>query len=232
MSIGVQKGQYKGQEGGVIDIQINAKEQIAVVEKMLGNMKGKAPDTMRNAINATARKMRTRLSQQAKKTYVTKEYDYKNEIEIRKASVSTLTAKLHASGERTALSKHKVSPQRLANGKGRPKQYKAKVLKQSKMEVMRDGDLKSFLVRFKSGHLALVQRHPSEEYEDPSERIKKYGKGADISRIVEKRTLSVAEMIGSPKVYGVVEPEMGSLLHEEMERFVASTIRREATRRK
>lgn len=227
MSANIQKQNWRYADGGgAINVSIDATDQLAEVEKMLGDMKNKAPGTLRNAVNATARKMRTQLHQQAKKVYVAKEYNYKNEIEIRKATTSTLTAKLRTSGERTALTKHKVSPMRLAHGKGRPKQYKAKVLRQSTLEVMRDGDLKSFLVRFKSGHLALVQRNPKEEYDNPEERIKKYGAGADLSRIVEKRSLSIAEMLGSSKVYGVIEPEMGSLLQTEVERFVGNTIKR------
>lgn len=232
MSVEMKKSQYKGQDGGVIDISIDAADQLLIVERMLGDLKGKAPSTLRNAVNATAKKMRTQLHQQAKKVYVTKEYNYKSEVEIRKATISTLTARLRTSGERTALSKHKVSPQRLAHGKERPKQYKAKVLKKSKLEAMRNGNLKAFLVRFKSGHLALVQRNPAEQYDDPSERLKKYGMGADISRIVEKRSLSIAEMLGGKNVYGVVEPEMGSLLQQEVERFVEKTIQREAAKRK
>ena len=229
----IQKEQWRyAKGGGAINISIHAEDQIAEVERMLGDLKGKAPSTLRNAVNATARKMRTQLHQQAKKVYVTKAYSYKSEIVIRKATVSTLTARLRTSGERTALAKHKVSPERLAHGKNRPKQCKAKVLKQSTLETMRDGDLKSFLVRFRSGHLALVQRHPSETYDDPAERIKKYGRGADLSRIVEKRALSIAEMLGSPKVYGVIEPEMGGLLQAEIERFVDSTIQREAAKRR
>lgn len=229
MSTNIQKQDWRyAKGGGAINVSIDATDQLAEVERMLGDMKKKAPGTLRNAVNATARKMRTQLHQQAKKVYVTKEYNYKNEMEIRKASTSTLTARIRTSGERTALSKHKVSPERLAHGKGRPKQYKAKVLRQSTLTVMQDGDLKSFLVRFKSGHLALVQRNPKEEYDNPDERIKQYGLGADLSRIVEKRTLSIAEMLGSSKVYGVVEPEMGDLLQTEIERFVGNAIKKGA----
>ena len=229
MSTNIQKQDWRyAKGGGAINVSIDATDQLAEVERMLGDMKKKAPGTLRNAVNATARKMRTQLHQQAKKAYVTKEYNYKNEMEIRKASTSTLTARIRTSGERTALSKHKVSPERLAHGKGRPKQYKAKVLRQSTLTVMQDGDLKSFLVRFKSGHLALVQRNPKEEYDNPDERIKQYGLGADLSRIVEKRTLSIAEMLGSSKVYGVVEPEMGDLLQTEIERFVGNAIKKGA----
>lgn len=229
MSTNIQKQDWRyAKGGGAINVSIDATDQLAEVERMLGDMKKKAPGTLRNAVNATARKMRTQLHQQAKKVYVTKEYNYKNEMEIRKASISTLTARIRTSGERTALSKHKVSPERLAHGKGRPKQYKAKVLRQSTLTVMQDGDLKSFLVRFKSGHLALVQRNPKEEYDNPDERIKQYGLGADLSRIVEKRTLSIAEMLGSSKVYGVVEPEMGDLLQTEIERFVGNAIKKGA----
>lgn len=229
MSTNIQKQDWRyAKGGGAINVSIDATDQLDEVERMLGDMKKKAPSTLRNAVNATARKMRTQLHQQAKKVYVTKEYNYKNEMEIRKASTSTLTARIRTSGERTALSKHKVSPERLAHGKGRPKKYKAKVLRQSTLTVMQDGDLKSFLVRFKSGHLALVQRNPKEEYENPDERIKQYGLGADLSRIVEKRTLSIAEMLGSSKVYGVVEPEMGDLLQTEIERFVGNAIKKGA----
>lgn len=244
MSVNIERRSFKNEAGGVIDISIDAADQILTVEKMLGDLKGKTPGTLKNAVNATARKMRTQMAQRAKKVYVSKEFDYKTEMEIKKASISKLTAKLHASGERTALSKHKVSPDRLAHGKGRPKHYKAKVLKKSKLEVMRDGDLKSFLVRFSSGHVALVQRDPEGKPNEREEqrgkytpdgaekRIKKYGRSADMTRIVEKKALSVAEMLGSPEVYGVVENGMGSLLQQEIENFVKKTIDGKAAKKK
>lgn len=245
MSVEIKKSRYKNQdEDTIIDINIGAADQILVVERMLGELRGKAPSTLRDAVNATAKEMKVRLHEQAKEVYVSKKINYKKNIKIHKANIAKLTARLHTSGERTALSKHKVSPGRLAHGKGRPRQYKAKVLQSSSLEVMRNGDLKSFLVKFESGHRALVQKDPkgiskrknSDEGkytpEGAKKRIEKYGKKADMTRIVEQKALSVAEMLGSPKVYGIVENGMGSLLQQEVERFVEKTIQREAAKRK
>ncbi|MBQ9090935.1 MAG: hypothetical protein IJY52_01530 [Anaerotignum sp.] len=236
MSVDVKKSNYKGQNGGVIDISINATDQLAEVERMLGNLSKKAPSTLKSAVNSTAKKMKERLHEQAKTTYASRQINYKKNIKIRRATVSTLTARLHTSGERTAMSKHKVSPTRLAHGKGRPKQYRAKVLQSSPMTVMKQGDLKSFMIKFSSGHKALVQKDPEGDPhrregtkgqytpDGAAKRIKKYGRGADMTRIVEKKALSIAEMLGSPKVYGIVESGMGSLLQQEVEKFVAKTI--------
>lgn len=235
MSIEIKRESYKNEEGGVIDINIDAADQILIVEKMLGELKGKAPSTLRDAVNATAKEMKIRLHEQAKTVYASKQINYKKNVKIHKASISKLTARLHTSGERTALSKHKVSPGRLVyEGKKPPKQYKAKVLQSSPLEIMKKGNLKSFLVKFQSDHKALVQRDPSGEYgeEGRKKRIEKYGKNADMTRIVEKKALSVAEMLGSPKVYGIVENGMGNLLQREIENFVQKTIDREAAKKR
>lgn len=210
--------------GGAIQVSIDATDKITEVEKLLGDMKQKAPHTLRNAVNSTARKMRKQLHKRAKEVYITKNYAYSKEMRLKNATISSLTARLSTSGERTPLSKHKVSPQRLAHGRGRPKQYQAKVLRQSAMKVMQEGDLKSFLVRFQSGHIALVQRNPQKTYQNSGERIKRYGMSVDLSRIEEKKTISIAEMLGSNRVYGVVAPEMEDLLQAEIERFVQKTL--------
>lgn len=241
MSVKIERRSFKNEEGSVIDISINAADQILAVEKMLGDLKGKAPSTLRNAVNATARKMRTQMARRANKTYVKgtlsrtndEPIDFKDALEMRKATISTLTARLKVSAKgnekylrRNALTKFKVSPLDLSYGKARPKLYKVKVLKSSRLKPMKKGNLKSFLVQFQSTHVALVQRDPSRQYEEEGreERVKKYGTKADMSRIVEHRSPSVAEMLGGRRVYGAIEPEMGSLLQQEIENFVQKTI--------
>lgn len=226
MKLSMQQSRYKRQDNGVLDVHIMAADSLAAVERMLGDLKGKAPATLRDAVNAAAKQMRTQLAEEAQKTYVSKKLKYKKEIKIRKANLSNPTARLQISGERTGLTKHQVSPPRRAQGKRRPKRYRARVLRSSSLTEMRQDDLKAFLVQFASGHRALVQRVPGEEYspKGAGRRAQKYGRNADMTRIVEKKTLSVAEMLASPQVYGIVAARSGDLLQREIARFVRKTI--------
>lgn len=219
--------------GAAIEVEISAGNYLTVVENMLGYLRGQAPNTLRNAVNAVAKEMKNRMVEQARETYATKGI-LKKDVKIRRASGSNYTAKLQSRGERLGMAKFKVSPGRLAHGRRRPKQYKANVLRSSSLKVMKYGDMKAFLVQFSSGHKALVQRDPSKRYGEgkANARKTKYGKYADMTAIVEKKGPSVAEMLGSRRVYGALEPEMGDRLREEVLRQVSKTIAREAARRR
>lgn len=228
--------------GAAIEVEISAGNYLTVVENMLGNLRGRAPNTLRNAVNAVAKEMKNRMVEQARETYATKGI-LKKDVKIRRTSGSNYTAKLQSRGERLGMAKFKVSPGRLAHGRRRPKQYKANVLRSSSLKVMKYGDMKAFLVQFSSGHKALVQRDPKKEGSERNvegrmtikgiiNRSKKYGRKADMTAIVEKKGPSVAEMLGSRRVYGALEPEMGDRLREEVLRQVSKTIAREAARRR
>lgn len=247
MSAEIKKSFKKDWTGAAVDVSVDASGYLEGIEKVLGDLKEKSPNTLRNAVNATARKMRTRMANQAAKTYALSEtarsggekINYKDALVMRKATVSSLTARLRVSAKgdskyliRNALSKFVVTPDEYSYGKSGPPHYKANVLRGGTPKVMQKGNLKSFLVEFSSGHKALVRRNPAYTYDDPSERIKKWGIGADLTRIEEQKGPSVSEMLGSQRVYGVIEPKMGSLLQQEVERFVEKTIQREAAKKK
>lgn len=233
MSIQTTRSRIDGDEVTLITVDVNPGNYLTVIENMLGNLRGKAPNTLRNAVNAVVKEMKNRMVEQARETYATKAI-LKKDVRIRRASGSNYTAKLQSKNYRLGTAKFKVSPGRLAKGKRRPKQYEAKVLQSSSMEVMKYGNLKAFLVRFSSGHKALVQRDPSKRYGESkaSDRKTKYGKYADMTAIVEKKGPSVAEMLGSRRVYGTLEPEMGNRLRKEVLRQINKTIAREAARRR
>jgi hypothetical protein len=233
LSIQTTRSRIDGDEGTLITVDVNPGNYLTVIENMLGNLRGQAPSTLCNAVNAVAKEMKNRMVEQARETYDTKAI-LKKEVKIRRASGSNYTAKLQSRGERLGMAKFKVSPGRLAHGRRRPKQYKAKILKSSEMQVMKYGGLKAFLVQFSSGHKALVERDPSKRYGERGAdgRIAKYGRHADMAAIVEKKGPSVAEMLGSRKVYGALEPEMGDRLREEVLRQINRTIAREAARRR
>lgn len=232
MSIQTTRSRVDGDDRTLITVDVNPGNYLAVIENMLGNLRGQAPNTLRNAVNAVAKEMKNRMVEQARETYATKAI-LKKDVRIRRASGSNYTAKLQSHGERIGMAKFKVSPGGLAHGRRRPKQYKAKVLQSSTMQVMKYGGLKAFLVHFSSGHKALVERDPSKRYGERGEsgRAARYGRYADMTAIVEKKGPSVAEMLGSRKVYGALEPEMGDRLREEVLRQVSKTIAREAARR-
>lgn len=233
MSIQTTRSRIDGDDRTLITVDVNPGNYLTVIENMLGNLRGQAPNTLRNAVNAVAKEMKNRMVEQARETYATKGI-LKKDVKIRRASGSNYTAKLQSEGERLGMAKFKVSPGRTARGKRRPKEYKAKVLHSSSMEVIKYGNLKAFLVQFNSTHKGLVQRDPSKRYGEgaANTRKAKYGKYADMTAIVEKKGPSVAEMLGSRRVYGALEPEMGDMLREEVLRQVSKTIAREAARRR
>lgn len=155
------------------------------------------------ALNDTENKARTMLTEKARDTYAIKRSGFKHNVRLKRASSSNLAAYILVSGHANELKDFRVSPATYANGAARPAVYRAKVLQASGMKAL-TGDAthsKAFLVRFKSGHVTLVERT---------------GK----SRLPVKTlySLSVPAMMGAKRVYGILRPEIGAVLEKQVER--------------
>ena len=72
---------------------------LAKVEKKLGNLKSKAPQALKNAINMTARKARTDLKKAAQKQYTAKSGDLSRGMKLSSASVGNLQAVIYVRGQ-------------------------------------------------------------------------------------------------------------------------------------
>lgn len=179
-------------------------DTLAKVEKKLGSLKSEAPKALKNAINATAKQARKELAQEAQKTYVVKTGDFNKAMTIKNATAGSLEAVIKARGAPLPLKSFKVSPASARTGAARPDVVKAKVLKASGMKALQKGDIKAFVVRFKSGHVDVAQRQ-----------------GPPRLPIKTLYSNSIPKMLGNEKrVFKVVKPNINKNLQENIDKQV------------
>lgn len=190
----------------LILLGVDTEQVNAIFEKLENN--GKANQVLKQALNETAKQARERLSEQTKKVYAIKKTAFRKDMKIKKATVSKPQASIVSTGRANSLSDFRVSPATVRNGNNRPKITKGKVLKSSRMKGLEKGGIKAFLVKFKSGHKAAVERTskkrlPIRVLYSPSDPV----------------------MIGSEKrTYGIVEPYIERDLHENLRRFIEQAL--------
>lgn len=82
----------------MITYEVNRAE-LELVEKKLGDMKSKAPQVFKNAVNKTARQARKRIAQSAQGAYTVKQVGFNRHMKIKNASTGNLTASVDADGK-------------------------------------------------------------------------------------------------------------------------------------
>lgn len=90
----------------MITYEVNRAE-LELVEKKLGDMKSKAPQVFKNAVNKTARQARKRIAQSAKGAYTVKMGGFNQHMKIHSASTGNLTASVDADGKPLEIIKFK-----------------------------------------------------------------------------------------------------------------------------
>lgn len=181
---------------------------LAKVERKLGRMKSEAPKALKNAINQTAKQARKELAAEAQKTYIVKSGRFNKAMKIKNATTASLEAVIKTKGSPLGLKDFKVSPATVRSGAARPDVVKAKVLKAGGMKPLQMSDLKAFVVKFKSGHVAVAQR-----------------KGAARLPIKTFSANSIPVMIGNEKrVYGIVRPNIEDNLKNNINKQVAKIL--------
>ena len=90
----------------MITYEVNRAE-LELVEKKLGDMKSKAPQVFKNAVNKTARQARKRIAQSAKGAYTVKQVGFNSHMKIKNASTGNLTASVDADGKPLTLVRFK-----------------------------------------------------------------------------------------------------------------------------
>ncbi len=197
------------------------------VERQLGLMKAKAPKVLKLAVNDTARKARSRLAKEAKKTYVVKVSGFNRVMDIKFATTSKPMAIIYTKGKKIPLSKFsfregELGPERYYNptlhryqiGKGGIS-ASGKVLKGTRYKPAQDSERKWFVAKMRSGHVGVFQRNKG----------KKRGEKDEVS---EKMGASIPEMIGNEKrVYGIVKPFIKSDLKDAVSRHILRALKGE-----
>lgn len=190
-------------------IEINYDQtMLEQVERRLGRMKNEAPKALKIAINQTAKQARKDLAIEAQKTYTIKIGRFNKAMKIKNASSSRLEATIKATGKVMGLKDFKVSPATMQTGANRPDILKAKVLKAGRMKSLEMGNLKAFITKFSSGHLAVAQR-----------------RGKKRLPIKTLSTNSIPIMLGNEKrVYGIVEPNIKKNLKDNVKKQVQKVL--------
>lgn len=192
-------------------IHIDVQDDLKKLTKQLDGVAYKAPTVLKDAANATGKY----AMRQMKKTSE-KRYDYQKEearlslhLKRKSATYANPFSVITAEGAMNPIVSFHVTPMRLAHGSARPGAYAAHVLNGKSDEAIQEGKGKSkaFLVKFRSGHVALMRRVYGKTYENPAERKKKK---LDTTKIEEVKTVSPVHM-GS-KVYDLEEEAIGDKL--------------------
>ncbi len=175
-------------------------DMLAKVERKLGRLKSEAPKALKNALNQTARQARKELATEAQETYTVKSGRFNKAMKLKSATASKLEATIKATGKPFGLKDYKVSPATMRTGTARPDTTKAKVLKAGRMKPLEMGNLKAFITKFSSGHVAVAQR-----------------KGAARLPIKTFSSNSIPVMIGNEKrAYGIVKPHIKDNLKQNV----------------
>lgn len=202
-----------GIQSGLIEFEVD-RTQLQRIELKLKNMRTKAPQVLKNAVNATARDAKKDLAKKAKETYAVKSPRFQKAIGMKNATAAKPTATLIITGQSNALSDFRYK----AHGGGasaRGKLYNASTLK----DLSLNGKLKAFVVKFKSGHVAVVRRDPPLLYTRGLAERKRTG--GDRTKIKEFYSPSIPRMIGNEaKVYGIVRPNIEDNLQKNIQKQI------------
>ena len=195
-------------------IEINCDEELRYIEKKLGSLKGQAPSVLVKALNQTAKNARKELQTKAKEEYTVKAGKFNKAMKIKNAKKASLTAVITAEGKPLPISDFST---KFTQGDA----AKAKGLKRNKFKPFvlqgKDSngkDLKGFITKFASGHVALVQRVPGKKMRNKNKQA-----------IKEFYSIGIPKMIGSEEhVYGVVKPNIESNLKKNIDVQIAKLL--------
>lgn len=179
-------------------------------------LENQVPNVIKRALNATARDAKTALADKARETYAVKSPRFKKAIKQKNATASNLVATLKITGKATALSDFKYR-RHSGGASARGKLYKDGSLK----DLSLNDKLKAFVVKYHSGHTAVVRRDPPGRYtKGISDRRRT---GGDTTKLKEFYSPSIPRMIGNEaKVYGIVKPK----IQESLKKYISKETNR------
>lgn len=214
-----------GNEG---TIRIDVEEELKKIISQLGTLQAQiaAPNILKNALNATARKVRKQIVKDAKGEYAIKNSKIlKDESQgapkVLTATAANMSAAIRSRGPMQDIMAFMTRPNQ---GTGAAA---AQVLASSSMKPLEAGGLKAFVATFASGHTAIVQRHPPGEYSDgKNARAAKYGAGADMTKLKKLLGPAVPHMLGNETVREQAEALTYATLEQEIQKRIDKVLGR------
>lgn len=216
-------------------------EGLDSVAYALGNLAKKTPAVAKVAINATAREARKLMIAEAKARYAVNtagQKHLKDLVQRKKASNTSLSAELHISTFRNDLGYFHTQPRKPYMGLDvyrAPEYFKGHVLKSSSLIALAGtGNLsKGFLLKFKSGHVGMVQRvigSHSRHTETMNGKPRWRNAAGNVEKVQTMGSPSATAMHNT--VWPIVEPDVEEYLRLRLRQQVDKVIERARARKK
>lgn len=189
-------------------IRIDVEGELQKIIQQLNSLPDQieAPNILKNAINSTARKVRKQLVKDAKGEYAIKDTKaLKDESQggpkVLTATTANMSAAIQSRGPMQDIMAFMTRPNTKTGAAA------AQVLASGGMKPLEMGDLKAFVTKFASGHVAIVQR-----------------KGAE--RLPVKKLLSPAVpfMLGNETVRNKAEVLAYEILQDEIDKRIQKVL--------
>lgn len=203
----------------MIDVEVRLQEE--TLEKIEWNLEKVTKDTqaaLREVLDGTARQALDILAARVESVYA-----YRRRVQssasIRASATGTAEAAIEFRSPVYEPKNFRVQPAQTAKNVSKTKYtagqrdsrtVKAKVLAQSGMKALEGKTGKAFIVRFGSGHVAVVSR-------DPVKKMKKNPKKAALRKFLSP---SVPSMVGNEKVYADRIPELNELIDRQAKQAI------------
>jgi hypothetical protein len=200
----------------VVTVEVD-KGLLQHMEIRLKGLEDKGTAALKNAINQTAKEIVNRLALEAGKEYTIKKTDFRKSMKTKKATIHNTEALVSATGKVQDIKGFRVSPSTY-DPKNRPKgAVRAKVLSAGRLKPLEKGKLKAFVAKFKTGHIAVVQRTGRPPTDSKGKMKSKLGR-----RYIKKLfSPSIPVMLGNEKrVYGKIEADVKDYLRDNLNRQI------------
>jgi hypothetical protein len=203
-------------------LQIDTDAEIAAIIGKLNKLPDQiaAPNILKNALNATARKVRKQIVKDAAGQYAIKDKSILKQEDqgapkVYTASAADLAATIRSRGPMQDIMAFMTKPNSDTGAAA------AKVLQSGTLTTLEAGGLKAFVTTFANGHTAIVQRHPPAEYSTGrNTRAGRYGEGADMTKIKKLLSPAVPHMLGNEKVMAQSETLTYETLQAEIQKRI------------
>ena len=207
-------------------IRIDVEEELQRIIAQLDRLQDQvaAPNLLKNALNATARKVRKQIVKDAKGQYVIKDTgilkdEKQGAPKVLTATAASMSAAVRSRGPMQDIMAFMTRPNQ---GTGAAA---VQVLASGSMKPLEVDGLKAFVTRFASGHTAIVQRHPPATYSDGrTARAGKYGANADMTKIKKLLSPAVPHMLGNETVRSQAEALAYETLQAEIDKRIAKVL--------
>lgn len=212
----------------MVELWVSGTEaELKKVRDMLGKFQSEAPAVLAKAINKAANKTKKAIFQHVTERYAIEEKDLRKATHVRKATPSKPTGQITVRGGRLPLSYFTTDPAEPVGNK--PRFYYAATKRADGLKTITGaaGFSKGFLVRFESGHKAMVERSETPREKLPSGRFKtKTGKESSLKyELTEKWGLSFAEMTGQRDVVKAIQEEGYNELYRQIDKQVQNLLK-------